>query len=470
MSSKYLPSLLMSTIYPPGYLYCQVMNSVLLNIFPRALTSSLNGKFRISTDFPVIFVKSYMKGKFFIVVLFFLAGKWSFSQSTLDFYIRQALDNSPLMKDYQNQIQANLVDSARIRAVNRPQVTGTSSNAYSPVIHGFGYDNAITNGGQLSALVTVDQALVSRKNIAAQFQNLRIQNEGIVNTTKISEQDLIRTITAQYLTAYGTLQQLDLAKEVNALLRKEVDLLKTLTERNVYRQTDYLTLLVTVQQQELSMKQLAIQYRNDYAALNYLSGVVDTAAVSLQEPPLTVHTSPDQEYSVFFRKFVLDSLLLAQNRTLIGFSYKPKINLYANAGYLSSFAYQAYKNFGTGFGLDLTVPIYDGKQKKLQYSKLDIAERTRKSYRNFYRRQYEQQIAGLQQQLQATEALIGDINDQIRYSDGLIRVNAKLLETGDAKIADLVIALNNYLTAKNLLTQNKINRLQIINQINYWNR
>jgi outer membrane protein TolC len=137
---------------------------------------------------------------------------------------------------------------------------------------------------------------------------------------------------------------------------------------------------------------------------------------------------------------------------------------------MSSFAYQAYKNFGTGFGLDLTVPIYDGKQRRLQYSKLDIAERTRKGYRSFYQSQYEQQTAQLQQQLESTEALISDINDQIRYSEGLIQVNAKLLATGDAKIADLVIAMSNYLTAKNLLTQNKVNRLQIINQMNYWNR
>jgi hypothetical protein len=144
--------------------------------------------------------------------------------------------------------------------------------------------------------------------------------------------------------------------------------------------------------------------------------------------------------------------------------------LFANGGYISSLAYHAYKNFGTGFGLDLTVPIYDGKQKKLQYTKLDIADRTRMSYRNFYQSQYYQQIAQLKQQLQATESLIGDINEQIKYSEGLIQVNSKLLETGDAKIADLVIALNNYLTARNLLTQNKVSRLQIINQINYWNR
>ena len=74
------------------------------------------------------------------------------------------------------------------------------------------------------------------------------------------------------------------------------------------------------------------------------------------------------------------------------------------------------------------------------------------------------------QQLHSTDALLTQINGQIKYAESLISVNGKLLETGDAKIADYIIALNTYMTAKNLLTQNNISRLQIINQINYWNR
>ena len=137
---------------------------------------------------------------------------------------------------------------------------------------------------------------------------------------------------------------------------------------------------------------------------------------------------------------------------------------------MSSFTYQGYKNFGTSVGLDLVVPIYDGKQKKMQYRKLDASERSRSNYQSFYTSQYYQQIYQLQQQLQQTESLIGDINRQIVYAEGLIQANRRLLQTGDAKIVELIIALNNYLTAKNLLTQNKVSRLQIINQINYWNR
>lgn len=412
-----------------------------------------------------------MRNRILIIGLIFLSGKNSIAQkNTLDFYLREAIQNSPLLKDYQSQMESNAIDSERIRAQYKPQVSGSSINSYAPVINGFGYDNAITNGGQLSGIVNVSQTLVSRGNLSAQYKNIQLQNQGIANTARISTQDLKRTITNQYLTAFGTLQELNLAKEIHELLQKEAGILKTLTEKNVYRQTDYLTLLVTVQQQDLSLRQLDIQYHNDFATLNYLAGIVDTTAVNLDEPSFTINPLPGPDHSVFFQKYTIDSLILVHNRTLLDYSYKPKVNLYANGGYLSSLMYQGYKNFGTSVGLDITVPIYDGKQKKMQYRKLDISERARSGYKNFYTNQYYQQINLLEQQLQQTESLIGDINNQIKYSNGLIEVNTKLLETGDAKIADLIIALNNYLNAKNLLTQNKVSRLQIINQINYWNR
>jgi outer membrane protein TolC len=388
----------------------------------------------------------------------------------LDFYLQTALQNSPLLKDYQGQMQAGQVDSQLIRAGYRPQVTGNSVNSYAPVINGFGYDNAISNGGQVSALVGVNQTLVTRSHLNAQFETIRLQNQGLSNTAKISEQDLKKSVTAQYITTYGEGQQLNFNQEIYALLQKEESLLKDLTERNVYRQTDYLAFVVTLKQENLLIRQLQIQYHNDYGTLNYLCGIVDTAATPLQDPNIQIQALPDVTSSVFFRQYHIDSLQLRNNRSLIDFSYKPKINLYADGGYASTLTYEAYKNFGVSFGVSLSVPIYDGHQRKLQYSKLDIAERTRNGYKDFFTRQYNQQIAQLSQQLKATEELIGQINEQVKYSETLITVNGKLLGTGDARIADYILALSNYLNAKNLLTQNNITRLQIINQINYWNR
>ena len=133
-------------------------------------------------------------------------------------------------------------------------------------------------------------------------------------------------------------------------------------------------------------------------------------------------------------------------------------------------AYLPYKNFGLSAGFSLIVPIYDGHQRKLQYNKLTIAEQTRSNYKDFFTKQYDQQLNQLRQQLNGTVELQKEINEQVTYSESLIKVNARLMETGDVRIADYIIALNSYLNAKYLLTQNNITRLQIINQINYWNR
>lgn len=395
----------------------------------------------------------------------------SFSQkNTLDYFISRAIANSPLIKDYANQSASIVADSLLVRAMYKAQVTGTSFNSYSPMVKGVGYDEAITNGGTFSSLVGVNKSIPNKKSLAAQFENLRLQRNSISNASDISEQDLKRTITSQYITTYGDLMQLDFARGIDSFLAKEEIILKKLTEQNVYRQVDYLAFLVTLQQQRLLIRQQVIQFQNDFASLNYLCGIPDTATVVLENPGLLLNSLLGIESSIFYKQFGIDSLKLVNNKTIVDMNYKPKFNLFADAGFNSSLAYRAYKNFGTSFGISATIPIYDGRQRKIQYSKIAIEERTRQNYQSFFTNQYNQQIAQLTQQLKATESLINDINDELRYSESLIKVNEKLLESGEVKIADFILALNNYLNVKNLITQNNINRLQIINQINYWNR
>jgi outer membrane protein TolC len=411
-----------------------------------------------------------MKSLFTIFAAVTLAVPVLSQGKALDYYVQAALQNSPLLKDYTNQARSNGIDSQRIRASYRPQVNGSSVNSYAPVINGWGYDNAVTNGANISELVGVTQKLVSRQNLQNQYESLRLQNEGLRVTGKISEPDLKKTITSQYITAYGSWQQYAYNKEMLDLLQKEESLLKQLTERGIYRQTDYLTFLVTVQQQELTINQIHLQYQNEFASLNYLSGVVDTSFVILAAPALDSVTIPGLEYTVFYRQFELDSLKLRNSDAQIDFSYKPKVNLYADAGYVSSLMYLPYKNFGTSFGVNLAVPLYDGHQKKMQHEKIAIAELTRQQYRDFYKTQYSQQVAQLLQQLQSTQQLIDQTNSQLRFAQGLIDANKKLLETGDARIADYIIAIGNYLAARNSITLNTVNKWQIINQLNYWNR
>ncbi len=406
-----------------------------------------------------------------LTVLIFLAGKLAYGQqNTLYYYINYANSNSPLLQDYNDQQLLNTLDSLLIVSANKYQLTGAGSAIYAPIIHGFGYDEVISNGGTYSALVILSKPVFNKNNLGLQFNALRFVSDSIRISRRLAEADIVRAIATQYITAYGNLLLLRFNEEITSVLKKEDVLLNKLTEQSVYRQTDYLTFVVNLRQQEVALQQARLQYKTDLYTLNYLAGINDTAFRLLEEPLMNLQDLVSIDSSLFFQQFKIDSQRLTNEKKLIDYRYKPKVGLYADGGYNSSLTGDYYKHFGGSFGVNLSVPLYDGKQKKLEYQKLAIQQRTRNRYKDFAMNQYRQQVAQLKLQLEETSTLIKQINDQLKYSEGLINVYRKLMQTGDANITDYVLALNSFLTAKNQLTQNIINRMQIINQLNYHNR
>ncbi len=410
--------------------------------------------------------------KLLATILLIVSGTRIWAQApvkNLDYYLGQAKSSSPVLKDFENQRRSAGIDSLIVRASAKPQVTGTGNGLYAPVVHGYGYDEVLTNGQALDAMLNVNYDLLNKKKINNQLEGVKIQSDSVKYASQLSLFDLNRSIIDQYITAFASQQQVDFNLEVVTLLDKEEKLLKTLTRSNIYKQSEYLTFLVTLQQQQLSLKQAELQFKNDYATLNYLAGIADTTQAKLAEPQLQ-NVVFAGEKSFFTRRFELDSLKNKNLKNGIDLNYKPKLGIYANGGYNSSLVLQPYKNFGASVGFTFSVPIYDGHQRKMQYDKLSLSSNTIAGYRNFFIRQQNQQLNLIRQQMVQTDALFGKINEQIRFSKGLIDVDSKLLHTGDLRVSDFIIAINNYLSAQNLLRQTNINRLKLINQFNYWNR
>jgi outer membrane protein TolC len=295
-----------------------------------------------------------------------VAGAQTYS---LDHYLELAQNNSPLLKDLKNQVASSRIDSLRLRAGLKPQVNLNSNGYFAPVIGGYGYSGAITNVQTFSALLGINKQIIGKRNLNAQLTDIALQRDSLINSGALSAQDLKKTITGQYITAYGSLQQVKFNQDVVKLLTQEEGLLKKLTRNNVYKQSEYLAFLVTLKQQQLQLSQAQIQYKNDFATLNYLVGVADTTAAELTEPAIQKTTTPYNTESIFFRQFKADSLRLLNQRDLLDISYRPKASVFADGGYNTDFGAQPYKNFGTSFGFGITMPIYDGGQRKLQYTK-----------------------------------------------------------------------------------------------------
>src|ERR1035438_3760176 len=293
-----------------------------------------------------------MKVKSLILTLLIALPELAVAQGkTLSWFVDSTLKNNPQLFEFQNLIQSNSIDSQLIVAANTFQINGNGNAYYSPVINGWGYDAAITNGQQLSALVSMDKQIYNKRNLHLQFRNLQLQSDSINITAAITRQDIKKAITTQYVTTYGDQLQIDFNNDIIALLSREESALKKLTQNNVYKQAEYLAFLVTLQQQELTRSQLIVQYQNDYATLNYLAGITDTTTAPLAAPEITFPDNFISDRSAFFLKYQIDSLQLVNQRSLVAVGYRPKVSLFADAGDLSSFMLAPYKNFGTNIGI-----------------------------------------------------------------------------------------------------------------------
>ncbi|WP_264520346.1 TolC family protein [Flavobacterium sp. N1994] len=408
-----------------------------------------------------------MKSTFFFILVLFSVKSFS-QEKDLRFYMEKAQTNSPLLKDLSNQIKSNSIDSLLNKANYKPQIAGNLNANYATVLNGFGYDTALSNGQTISGLVGVNKKIIGKNQVNSQAESFQLLKESLVLNKKIASKDVNKLITAQYITASGSAEQLDYNQKMASLLKDEATILKKLTQNSIYKQTDYLVFLSTIKQQELQVLQLKQQYQNDLGLLNYLSGEADTTFVNLKKPDVTLKTIQSADKIVFAKQFEVDSLKIINQNKLIDNAYKPSLSLIGDAGYLSSLTYEAHKNFGLSVGLGLSVPIYDGNKKSLQHQKNETALATNLAYKANFNKQYQQQLLMLNQKLKQAVAIENQLQSQLQIVDALIEANKKLLLTGDAQITDFVIAIGNVITINNSISQNKINKLQLINEINYW--
>jgi len=387
---------------------------------------------------------------------------------TLDFYLEQGIKNSPLLKDYQVQMLSNGIDSQKVKAAFRPQVGLNGQIYYTPDINGYGYDNAVTNGGNYQAQVGVSQQLIMKKSKKAQFETIDIENRYLGNQSEISALDLKKAIADQYIVAYRDFSLLQSGKQVLVLLGNEEEALKPLVQKGVYAETDFLNVRMVKETQLLSYRQLKMQYRTDLYTLNILCGLEDTAMVELSKPEIPLPAIFDPANSVLLRQYRIDSLKFANRKSMIDLNYQPKLAAFGDAGLWTSDLPTAYKNFGAGVGLNFSMPLYDGRQRKMEYQKIALSSQISHNYELFYRRQYQQQVQQLHESLRSTDELVVETNKQLDQANQLIEAYKAQLDKGLVKITDLVLAINNYINFKSSLTQTTISRLQIINQLNYF--
>ena len=408
-----------------------------------------------------------MLRKKIIALVIFLASGICVSAQPLDFYIQKGIENSPFLKDFRNQILAGKLDSLLTLATYKPQINQVSQAMYAPTAKNFGYDDAITNGANYSVVVSLEQSLFNQKVKSGQLQTIALLKQSLEADSKITVLELKQGITGQYLSAFADYQQIQFNQKTLNLLKEEQSIIKSLVEKGLYAQTDWMNLSLSITAQEVAIKVANLQFRNSQAVLNFICGINSASPDSLEKPELAIQNSFNINSSPEMMKFKIDSLKNQNSKQQIDLNYRPQLSAFADAGFMAILPQNIPHNFGTSFGLNFTMPIYDGKQRKLQYERTLLSEVSRLDYQTFYTSQYKQQINQLTEQLKLTDELTATIRGQLAAQEKLIALYKIEIEKGLVRFLDFLSVVNNYTQTQNSLTVSEMNRLQIINQMNY---
>lgn len=401
---------------------------------------------------------------FFLSFLTLLA----FNQTrNLEFYLDQGIHNSPLLNDYRNQIRSASSDSLLIRAAKNPLVEVKSQLLYAPSYRNFGYDEIVTDQGNYTAVMGVSQPLFNKREINNKYEAVDIQKRTLNNSSQISINELKKVITEQYLTSFASYTDFLFNKNFLELLEKENVIVKQFVNNGIAKQTDYLSLLVETQSEEMLVTQIKSQYRKDLMLLSQLCGLNDSTWYELTDPRIEMKGAPDITKSPAYIQYKIDSIRIENEKTAIDIRYKPKINWFADVGFLTSNPWNFYNHFGYSAGVSLNIPVYDGKQRGIEKQKLGFNENSRQAYQDTYYKQYFQQIQQLNLELSSLNEMSSLVENQLRTSEQLLSTLKEQLETGIIQMTEYINAIKNFKTTSRSINLLKMQKLQVINEMNF---
>lgn len=393
--------------------------------------------------------------------------------ATLNFFINSAKENTPVIRENDNLIKIGELQNSIILAQNKAfQVNATSDILVAPYFNNngkiiditttpsanaFGYDVGITNGGLYSAQINITKNLFNQ----AITSNLLFQNKILNNTIALSSEEIthniIKNITDAYVLAYQLQLQEEFTKEILKDLEKRLQVVELLVKRAVLMESDYLLLQLDIESKKLELQQIQNNLKTAINQLYSLSGTAIGTIEKLEAPNFNNVTKPSQFF--YEKKFENDSLQIVANHNVFENQYKPQITAYANTGLNAVEIPNIYRRFGASAGLRLTIPIYDGKQRKYSAQQSLLKEESLAFYRDNSKIQVDNSIKSIEQQIQA-------LNDNMMLLDKQLKKQQNILEIYKGKLVQGQISIVDYLNVIQNYKLNSYTKLQM--QTNYW--
>lgn len=388
---------------------------------------------------------------------------------TLQTYLATAHANSPVLQENQNLATITDLEVEKTKAaLKKPEISATGSFLYAPIIHGVGYDEAITNIQLYSAQLNVNMPLFTRPQIEAQTRNSLINQQLYRQNTALSLHDIERQVTEQYILTWQNLERIASTKTLLDILSEQEKLVRTFAENAILSQSDVLFFFIEKENQQLALRDYQIAYRQGLASLNLLAGRVDTAYVELQKPQIQLNADT-AGLSNFVKIYSLDSLLAQSEQELSELKYRPQVSAFGNEGLNAIKLGDIYKKFGFSVGLNFSYILFDGNQRDLTRQQTQLRQQTSQAQRAYQLGQVAQQRLIVLQQINLLDDKIGQVQRQLANYETLLKFYRERIAQGELSVNDYMNTIKSFATAQADFISLKTSRLLLVNDYNYWN-
>lgn len=407
------------------------------------------------------------------------------AQTDLNYYINSAKQNSPLIIDNQNQGKVNQLEAERLKAFyTKPQVGITANYLFSPIINldnntakfepnssgavkYLGYDFASSNGGTYQALLNVTQPLFNSERYKTYADQLNVTTQINQNNVKLTEHDIEKVITDQYILCITDSKQADYAEAMMKLLEDQKTIIQKLVESSIYKQSDLTLLNIEYQNFLGQTTAFKANYRRDLMDLNVLCGINDTSLIKLNAIDLPI--AGNLSASSFSEKYKLDSMNIIAAQKTFELKYKPQLNLFANTGLNAVYAPTIPNRFGLSAGLSFTYNLFDGGQKNITRNKTDLLLKSVSSYRDNFNNQNTVRKTKILNELQSYTSRISIAEQQLKEYQSLLSSYRKEILLGQLSIINYITTLKNMAILQRDYSLLFSQKQSLINAYNYWN-
>ncbi|TVZ27687.1 outer membrane efflux protein [Gillisia sp. Hel_I_86] len=413
--------------------------------------------------------------QFSLLLLFVLFTSFLNAQQKvgLDYFIENGQKNAPALLENGNLQEIGKLQNDLIKSQNNAfKVNATSEVLVAPYFNNngsalaitttpssnaFGYDVGITNGGLYSSQINITKNLFNQavlNNLL--FQN-KISNNSLVLSSEEFSHNLIKNISEAYIIAY----QLQLQEKFNRELLKDMGtrliVVELLVKKGILMESDYLLLELDVEGKKLELQQLESSFTTAINQLYTLSGFPVEAVDELTIPNFEQIESPLKKF--YEQRFENDSLQLEADRAVFENQYKPQVSVYANGGLNAVELNNIEHKIGASAGLRLTIPIYDGNQRKINSLQSQLKQDNLKYYKQNSNVQYANNLRNIAQQMEALNANKMALENQLKKQQNILGIYKGKLVQGQISIVDYLNVVQNY-------KQNVYAKLQM--QTNNW--